>query len=109
MSNLELGEETGTSEVTLTESKTRTGLTTAAFEADITVCVGNEGQFTQGFGEVDGTVFTIAVVKGVGSVNNTIEESIDGLVGGPSTADDVVSSIRCKIIRITDVSSVTSD
>jgi len=98
VSNLELGEETGTSEFTLAESEARTGFTTAAFEADISISVGDEGQFTQGLGEVDGTIFTITVVEGVGSVDNTVEESIDGLVEGPSTADNVECSIRSSII-----------
>lgn len=109
MSNLEFGEVTGAGEVTLAESEAGTGFTTAAFEADISFSVGNEGQFAQGLAEVDGTVFTIAVVEGVGSIDDSIVESIDGLVEGPSTADDVVSSIGSQVSGVADVSSVTSD
>ena len=93
----------------MAESDARTGFTTAAFEADITVSVGDEGQFTQGLGDIDGTIFTITVVDGVGSIDYSVEESVDGLVEGPSTADDVVSSIRSSILTVTEVFTVTSN
>lgn len=109
MSNLELGEETGTSEVTFAEGEAATGLTTAAFEANISFSVGDEGQFTQGLVEEDGTVFTITVVDRVGSIDDTVEESVNGLVEGPSTADDVVSTIRSSISGGADRETVTSD
>lgn len=83
----------GTREFIVAESEARTGLILATFIADITVTVINEGQFTQGLGNVNGAVFTVAVVKGVGSGDFTVEESVDGLVEGPSTADNVFSTI----------------
>lgn len=107
-----MGEETGTSKVSLAEGNTRAGLSLATIKADISVAVGDEGQFTQGLGEVDCAVFTVAVVERVGSRDNTVEESIDGLVEGPSTADDIGGSIRiCVWIgRVaTEVLTVTSD
>jgi hypothetical protein len=111
VSNLELGEVAGTDEVTLAEGEARAGLSTAAFEANVALVVGDEGQFAQGLGEEDGTVFTIAVVEGVGSLNLTAQEIVDGLVEGPSTADSVESTIRSKItsLRWTGIETVTSD
>ena len=109
VSHLELGKVTGTSKVSLAEGNTRAGLSLATIEADISVAVGDEGQFTQGLGEVDGAVFTVAVVEGVGSRDNTVEESINGLVEGPSTADDVGSSVRDEIIRVAQVVTIRTD
>lgn len=109
MSNLELREVAGTGEVTMAEGEARAGLTTAAFEADVSLGVGDEGQFAQGLGEVDGTVFTIAVVDGVGSLDFTVQEIVDGLVEGPSTADSVVGTIWFSIVRIAGIETVTSD
>lgn len=53
----------------------------------------DEGQFAQGLRDVDGAVFTVAVVEGVGSGDDTVEESVDGLIEGPGTADDVFGTI----------------
>ena len=73
-------------------------MTLAAFEADISVVVGDEGQFTQRLVEQDGAVFTVAVVQAVGSIDSSVPESIDGLVQGPSTADSVVSTIGSRVL-----------
>jgi hypothetical protein len=97
VSNFEFGKVTGTGKFILTEGNTRTGLITAAFEANISLGVGDEGQFTQRFFEENGAIFTVAVEEGVGSIDDTVVESIDWLIEGPSTADDVEGSIRSSI------------
>lgn len=74
------------------ESEAGLGLSVAAIETDVSVVVSDEGQVTQVLGDVDGTIFTVAVVEGIGSRDDTVEEIVDGLVEGPSTADGVVSS-----------------
>lgn len=109
VSNLEFREVAGTTEFIVAEGEARAGLIIAAFIADITAVVVDEGQFAQGLGEVDGAVFTVAVVEGVGSVDDTVVEGVDGLVEGPGTADGVSSSIGEEIEFITHVSTIRSD
>jgi len=85
------------------------GFTLAAFEADVSVVVGDEGQFTQRLVEQDGDVFTVAVVQAVGSIDSSVPESIDGLVQSPSTADNVVGTIGSVIISVAVVGTVGSN
>ena len=106
MGSLELGEVAGTSKVSLAEGNAGAGLTLAAFEADVSVVVGDIGQFAQRLGEVDGAVFTVAVVEGVGSHDSTVVQGIDGLVQGPSTADSVVGTIGGGVSLVAVVSTV---
>lgn len=106
MGSLELGEVAGTSKVSLAEGNAGARLTLAAFEADVSVVVGDIGQFAQGLGEVDGAVFTVAVVEGVGSHDSTVVQGIDGLVQGPSTADSVVGTIGSGVSLVAVVSTV---
>lgn len=49
MSDFETGRVSGTSKVSLAEGDTRTGLSLAAFEADVSVAVSDEGEFAEGF------------------------------------------------------------
>ncbi len=84
-------------------------MTLAAFEADVSVVVGDEGQFTQRLVEQDGTVFTVAVVQAVSSIDSSVPESIDRLIQGPGTADSVVSTIRSRISGAACVGTVGSD
>lgn len=103
------GERAGTTELIGTDSETRLGLILAAIVADVSTDVVNEGQVTQGLSEVDGTVFTIAVVKGVGSRDDTVVEGVDGLVEGPSTADDISGSVGESVIGVAQVVTIRTD
>lgn len=102
-------------EFIVAESETRAGLILAAFITDITTLVVDESQFTQWLSEVDGTIFTVAIVEGVGSEDHTVEEGIDGLIEGPGTTDDIGGSIGEFISNIgvnlerTHVSTIRSD
>lgn len=69
VSNLELGEVAGTLEFIVADSETRAGLILAAFIADITTLVVDEGQFAQWLRKVDGAIFTVTIVEGVGSLD----------------------------------------
>jgi hypothetical protein len=93
----------------LADSEARTGLSVATIEADISVRVGDEGEVAQGLGDVDGAVFTVAVVEGVGGSDNTVQESIDGLVEGPSATDNVSGSVVEEIEDIASIKTITSD
>lgn len=110
VTNLKSGKVTGTLEVTVADIEAGT-FTLAAFEADITLIVVDEGQFAQRLGDVDGAVFTVAVVEGVGSFNDTVVEIVDGLVEGPGTADNIVSTVGGSITDngATSIQTVTSD
>ncbi len=92
-----------------TDSETRLGLILAAIITDVSAHVVDEGQVAQLFGEVDGTIFTVAVVEGVGSADDTVVEGVDGLVEGPSTADDVGSSVGDDISRVAQVVTIRTD
>lgn len=106
MGSLELGEVAGTSKVSLAEGNAGAGLSLAAFEADVTVVVGDIGQFAQRLGEVDGAVFTVAVVERVGGHDGTVEQGIDGLVQSPGTADGVVSTEGGVVVLVAVVGTV---
>ena len=97
LGHFELGKVRGTGK-TVAEGNA-VALTLAAFKADVSVVVGDEGQFTQRLVEQDGAVFTVAVVQAVGSEDSSVPESIDGLVQSPGTADSVVSTIGSGIFR----------
>ena len=92
VSNLELGEVVGTELFLVAQGEAGAGLVLAAFIANITAVVVDEGQFAQGLNEEDGTIFTVAVVEGIGSHDFTVDEGVDGLIEGPGTADDVESA-----------------
>lgn len=68
------------------------GLSVTTIEADVSAVVSDEGQITERFSEVNGAIFTVAVVEGVGSRDDTVEEGVDWLVEGPGAADSVVST-----------------
>lgn len=112
MSNLKVGEVAGTTVFLVAESETRAGLILAAFIADITAVVVDESQFAQRLNEVDGAIFTVAVVEGVGSIDKTVEERVDGLVEGPRTADGIGGSIGVVIggsVDLAHVKTIRSD
>ncbi len=107
LGGLEFGKVRGTGK-TVAEVEA-IAFTLAAFEADVSVVVGDEGQVTQRLVEQDGNIFTVAVVQAVGSVDSSVPESIDGLVQSPGTADSVVSTIGSSISSIAVVGTVGSN
>lgn len=96
LGHFKLGEVRGTGK-TVAESETIL-LSLAAFEADISVVVGDEGQFAQRLVQQNGAVFTVAVVQAVGSIDSTVPEGVDGLVQSPGAADSVVGTIGSGVL-----------
>ena len=84
---------------TTAEVQAGLGLSAALLEASVTAAV-DVGQRGEGLGDVDGAVFTVAVVEGVSGADGTIKEGVDGRVEGPSAVNVVVVTIRNRSVII---------
>ena len=95
-SDLEAGQVRGTAHLVVADGSTAAGSIVAAFSADFTAVVVDEGQVGHGVGQQHSNILTVAVVDRVGSIDNTSLHGVDRRVQGPGTRHNVVSTVWCR-------------